>query len=192
MTHRVKLLGVETLSADWGRLTRATLDYFGPDGTTHRMSRENYDRGNAAAMLLVNPARRTVLLLRQYRYPVEANGDAPFLLECCAGLLDGDDPLNCARREALEESGHEARNISHVGDVYMSPGSVQERLSLYLGEYDESTRRHDGGGLASEGEFIDLVEMELDAALDAVATGAIVDGKTILLLQQARLRELQD
>lgn len=190
MTHRVKLLGVETLFSGWGRLTRATLDYFAPDGTAHRMTRENYDRGNAAAILLMDPARRTVLLLRQYRYPVEANGDAPFLLECCAGLLDGDDPLTCARREALEESGHEPRNIAHVSDIYMSPGSVQERISLYLGEYDDSTRRHDGGGLASEGEFIELVEMDLDAALAAIDAGTIVDGKTVVLLQHARLREL--
>lgn len=191
MTHRVRLLGVETLFSGWGQLTRATLDYLSPDGTPHRMTRENYDHGNAAAVLLLDPARRRVLLVRQYRYPVDANGDAPFLLECCAGLLDGDDPSTCAGREALEESGHEARNLTHIGDVYMSPGSVQEKTSLFLGEYDDSTQRHNGGGLAAEGEFIELVEMGLDEALVAIAEGAIVDGKTIILLQHARLKELE-
>lgn len=190
MNDKIRLIGSEVLSDDWGTLTRVTLDYRRDDGTVQRLSRENYDHGNAAAIALFNPARRTVLLVRQFRYPVLANGDAAFLLEVCAGLLDGDDPQTCARREAVEEMGHEPRDIAHVCDAYMSPGSVQEKVSLFVGHYDESTYRHDGGGLIEEGEELEVVEMGLDDALAACGDGRIVDGKTIILLQHLRLGEM--
>lgn len=190
MDDKVTLIGTETLSDDWGRLTKVTLDYRRDDGTVQRLSRENYDHGNAAAMVLFNPTRRTVLLVRQFRYPVLANGDAAFLLEVCAGLLDGDDPETCARREAAEETGHEPRDVVHVSDVYMSPGSVQEKVSLFAGHYDKSTYRHIGGGLLEEGEELEVVEMGLDDALAACRDGRIIDGKTVILLQHLHLAEL--
>lgn len=190
MNDKIKLIGTEVLSNAWGRLTRATLDYRRDDGMVQRLSRENYDHGNAASILLLNPARRTVLLVRQFRYPVFANGDPAFLLEACAGLLDGDDPLTCARREALEETGHEPKNIEYVSDVYMSPGSVQEKVSLFTGHYDETTYRHAGGGLIEEGEEVEVVEMGLDDAIAACGDGRITDGKTVVLIQHLRLGEL--
>jgi len=190
MHDKIRLIGTEILSNDWGRLTRVTLDYRRDDGTVQRLRRENYDHGNAASILLFNPTRRTVLLVRQFRYPVLANGDPAFLLEACAGLLDGDDPLTCARREALEETGHEPKNIAHVSDIYMSPGSVQEKVSLFLGHYDETTYRNLGGGLVEEGEEVEVVEMDLGDAVAACGDGRIVDGKTIILLQHLRLGEM--
>lgn len=190
MDDKIRLIGSEILSDDWGTLTRVTLDYRRDDGTVQRLSRENYDHGNAASILLFNPARRTVLLVRQFRYPVLANGDSAFLLEACAGLLDGDDPQTCARREAMEEMGHEPRDVTHVGEVYMSPGSVQEKVSLFTGHYDEDTYRHRGGGLIEEGEELEVVEMGLDDALAACGDGRIVDGKTVILLQHLRLGEM--
>lgn len=190
MHDKIRLIGTEILSNDWGRLTRVTLDYRRDDGTVQRLRRENYDHGNAASILLFNPTRRTVLLVRQFRYPVLANGDPAFLLEACAGLLDGDDPLTCARREALEETGHEPKNIAHVSDIYMSPGSVQEKVSLFLGHYDETTYRNLGGGLIEEGEEVEVVEMDLGDAVAACGDGRIVDGKTIVLLQHLRLGEM--
>lgn len=190
MDGKVTLIGTETLSDDWGTLTRVTLDYRRDDGTVQRLSRENYDHGNAAAIVLFDPDKRSVLLVRQFRYPVLANGDAAFLLEACAGLLDGDDPETCARREAIEETGHEPRDIVHVSDVYMSPGSVQEKVSLFVGHYGEDTYRHFGGGLVEEGEELEVVEMGLDDALVACGDGRIIDGKTVILLQHLRLAEL--
>lgn len=189
MTDKITLIQSEILSDDWGRLTKVTLDYRRDDGTVQRLSRENYDRGNAAAILLFNAVLRTVLLVRQFRYPVLANGDAPFLLEVCAGLLDDDDPLTCARREALEEMGHDLTDIAPIGDVYMSPGSVQEKLSLFVGHYDESTYRTVGGGLEHEGEELEVVELGLDDALAMIGRGEISDGKTIILLQHVALQE---
>ena len=190
MDGKVTLIGSEILSDEWGTLTRVTLDYRRDDGTVQRLSRENYDHGNAASIVLFNPEKRSVLLVRQFRYPVLANGDAALLLEACAGLLDGDDPETCARREAIEETGHEPRDIVHVSDVYMSPGSVQEKVSLFAGHYGEDTYRHFGGGLVEEGEELEVVEMDLDDALAACRDGRIIDGKTVILLQYLRLAEL--
>ncbi|RYE60802.1 MAG: NUDIX domain-containing protein [Hyphomicrobiales bacterium] len=190
MTDKITLVDSKILSDEWGRLTQVTIDYRRDDGLVQRLSRENYDRGNAAAILLYNAERRTVLLVRQFRYPVLANGDPSFLLEVCAGLLDGDDPLTCARREAVEEMGHEPRDITAFGDIYMSPGSVQEKVSLFVGHYDEGTYRNFGGGLVEEGEELEVVEMGLDDAIAACSDGRIVDGKTVILLQHVRLGEL--
>ena len=182
MDERIKLVGIETLSKAWGTLTRATLDYRRTDGTRHTQLREVYDHGNAAAIILFDPARRTVLLTRQFRYPVAHNGDPAWLIEACAGLLDGDDKLTGVMREALEETGHRPRDVQFLFDAYMSPGSLTERLSLFVGHYDASTKIAEGGGLASEGEEIELLELGLDDALALIPSGGIIDAKTIMLL----------
>ncbi len=182
MDERIKLIGIETLSKAWGTLTRATLDYRRADGSWHSQTREVYDHGNAAAIILFDPARRTVLLTRQYRYPVTLNGDPAWLIEACAGLLDGDDKLTGIMREALEETGHRPRDVQFLFDAYMSPGSLTERLSLFVGHYDATTKITEGGGLESEGEEIELLEMSLDDALGLIQSGGIIDAKTIMLL----------
>jgi nudix-type nucleoside diphosphatase (YffH/AdpP family) len=190
VTGRVKIVSTRTLADSWGRLTSTTMDYARRDGTVQRLDREVYDHGNAAALLLHNPLEDRVLLVCQFRYPALLNGDPPDLLEVCAGLLDGDDPLAAAAREALEESGHAPRNIRHVCDAYMSPGSLTEKVSLFIGEYDEDTMRHAGGGLVEEGEEIELVELDFAEALAMTRDGRIMDAKTILLLQHLALDKL--
>lgn len=187
MSERVKIVGVKTLAKDWGSLTSHTLDYTRRDGTVQRLEREVYDHGSAAAMLLVDPQRDTVLLVRQFRFPPELNGDQGDMLEVCAGLLDGEAPQIAAVREALEETGHAPENIRHVCDVYMSPGSLTEKVSLFVGDYHDGTRRHEGGGLVEEGEEIELVELPFADALEMIADGRIMDAKTILLLQHVAL-----
>ena len=187
MTDRVKIVATRTLADSWGRLTSTTFDYRRRDGAVQRLDREVYDHGNAAALLLHDPRHDRVLLVRQFRYPPLLNGDHPDLLEVCAGLLDGDEPRQAAAREALEESGHEARNIRHVCDCYMSPGSLTEKVSLFVGDYDETTLRHAGGGLVEEGEEIELVELDFAEALAMTRNGGIIDAKTIILLQHLAL-----
>ena len=191
MTSRVKIVSSRILAENWGRLTGTTLDYQRRDGTVQRLEREVYDHGNAAALLLHDPRHDRVLLVRQFRYPALLNGDQPDLLEVCAGLLDGEDPLVAAAREALEESGHAARNIRHVCDAYMSPGSLTEKVSLYIGDYDETTLRHAGGGLVEEGEEIELDELDFAEALAMSRDGRIMDAKTIILLQHLALERMQ-
>lgn len=184
----VRVREVELLAAAWHVLRRTTLDYRGPSGEWETQQRETYDRGNGATVLLYDPARRTVLLTRQFRYPVYVN-DHPdgMLLETAAGLLDDDDAATAIRREAAEETGVEVGELEHVWDVYMSPGSVTERLHFFAAPYDGLSRSGDRGGLAEEGEHIELVEFGIEEALAAVRDGRIQDAKTIMLIQWAVL-----
>ena len=186
---RVRVKDVRLLSDNWYRLHSTTFEYRGDDGTWSTQSRETYDRGNGATILLYDVSRRTVLLTSQFRYPVYVNGHPDgVLLETAAGLLDDDDPETAIRREAIEETGHEVGEVTHVFDVYMSPGSVTERLHFYAAPYSAETRRNAGGGLAEEGEQITVVELPIDEALAMVDDGRIADAKTIMLLQWAVLR----
>ncbi len=186
---RVRVTDVRLLSDNWYRLHTTTFDYLGDDGVWTTQSRETYDRGNGATILLYDAARRTVLLTSQFRYPVYVNGHPDgMLLETAAGLLDDDEPETAIRREAIEETGHEIGAVTHVFDAFMSPGSVTERLHFYAAPYDASTRRSAGGGLADEGEHITVVELPIDEALRMVDDGRIVDAKTIMLLQWSVLR----
>lgn len=183
----VRVRDVELLSSDWYVLRKTTFELRHRDGRWTTETRETYDRGNGATVLLYDTARRSVLLTRQFRFPAYVNGHPDGLLvETAAGLLDDDDPVTAVRREAEEETGHRVGELTHVFDVFMSPGSVTERLHCYAGPYDAGTRTADGGGLAEEGEDIELVELGFDEALAQIGTG-IVDAKTIMLLQWAAL-----
>ena len=186
---RVRVTDVRLLSDNWYRLHTTTFDLQGADGSWSSQSRETYDRGNGATILLYDVQRRTVLLTSQFRYPAYINGHpGGMLIETAAGQLDDDDPETAIRREAVEETGHRVGEVTHVFDAFMSPGSVTERLHFYAAPYDAGTREHAGGGLADEGEHITLVELDIDEALDLVAAGGIIDAKTIMLLQWAVLR----
>ncbi|MDQ1136097.1 nudix-type nucleoside diphosphatase (YffH/AdpP family) [Microbacterium sp. SORGH_AS 1204] len=185
---RVEVTGVELLAAGWHVLRATTFRYRGDDGEWVTQTRETYDRGNGATILLYDPARRTVLLTRQFRYPVYVN-DHPdgMLIETAAGLLDDDDPLTAIRREAEEETGVHVDDVQHVFDVFMSPGSVTERLHFFAAAYDGATRVGDRGGLEAEGEEIEILEYDIDEALSMIRDGSIQDAKTIMLLQWAVL-----
>lgn len=187
MSDTIKILFTETLAQAWGRLDRVSFEQVRRDGTIQRHAFEVYDHGSAAAMLLVDPERDTVLLIRQFRLGVHVNGDPAFLLEACAGLLDGGTPEACARREAEEETGYRPRNVRHVLDAYMSPGSLTEKVSCFIGDYSEADRVAPGGGLAEEGEDIELVEIGVSAALTMIRDGLIIDAKTVMLLQHLAL-----
>jgi nudix-type nucleoside diphosphatase (YffH/AdpP family) len=190
MAERVRVREVRVLSDDWYLLKKTTLDYKRRDGSWQTLSRETYDRGNGAAILLYDPARGTVLLIRQFRYPAFVNGHPEPLIEVPAGLLDELSPEEAIRREAEEEAGCHVAQPRRVFDAFMSPGSVTERLAFFVAEYSAPTRIADGGGLAAEGEDIEVLERGLDEALAMVTRGEIVDGKTILLLQYAKLHGL--
>jgi nudix-type nucleoside diphosphatase (YffH/AdpP family) len=110
------------------------------------------------------------------------------LIETAAGLLDDDDPQTAIRREAIEETGHDVGELTHVFDAFMSPGSVTERLHFYAAPYSTDTKASDGGGLAEEGEHITVLELGIDEALAMIDDGRITDGKTIMLLQWSVLR----
>jgi nudix-type nucleoside diphosphatase (YffH/AdpP family) len=188
----IRVRSVEVLSDDWAVLRKTTFDYRRRDGTWETQVRQTYDRGDGAAILLYDPDRGTVLLVRQFRYPAYAHGHAAPLIEVCAGVLDADDPETCVRREAEEELGYRLRDVQLVFNIFMSPGAVTERLSLFVGRYTPGDRISAGGGHADEGEDIEVIETSLDQAMAWVAEGEIIDAKTIMLLQHAKLAGLMD
>ncbi|WP_222928344.1 NUDIX domain-containing protein [Cellulomonas telluris] len=185
---RVRVVAVELLAAAWHVLRRTTFDYRGTDGRWTRQQRETYDRGDGATVLLYDPERATVLLTRQFRFPVYVNGHPDgMLLETAAGLLDEDDAETAVRREAEEETGVRVGALERVFEVYMSPGSVTERLHFWAAPYTPERRTGAGGGVAEEGEDVEVVELPFAQALAMTRTGEIADAKTILLLQWAAL-----
>jgi nudix-type nucleoside diphosphatase (YffH/AdpP family) len=184
----VVIRDVELTSNGWHVLRRTTFDYHRRNGQWVTQQRETYDRGNGATILLYDLARRTVLLTRQFRFPAYVNHHPDgMLIETAAGLLDDDDPETAIRREASEELGITVGPLQHIFDVYMSPGSVTERLHFYAAPYQPADRTGTGGGLADDGEDIEVLDISFTGALDMIADGRIADGKTIMLLQWAAL-----
>jgi nudix-type nucleoside diphosphatase (YffH/AdpP family) len=189
---RVRVVEERVLSDDWYTLKKTTFDYRCRDGHWQRQSRETYDRGNGAVLLLFNVVRNTVVLTRQFRFPAYVNGCPDgLLIEACAGLLDGEDPQTCIRREAQEETGFAVHAPRKILEAYMSPGSVTEKLHFFVAEYVPQDRVSTGGGDAAEGEDIEVIEVALESALQMIANGGIQDGKTIILLQYAALAGLE-
>lgn len=188
---RVKDIEKEMLSDNWYTLNKYSFKYQKPDGTWETQQREAYDRGNGAAILLYNSKKGSVVLTRQFRMPTYVNGNEDgMMIEVCAGLLDGDNPEDCIRKETEEETGYNISKVKKVMQTYMSPGSVTEILYLFVGEYDESMKVSDGGGAEDETENIEVLQLDFEKAIEMVASGEINDAKTILLLQYAQLNKL--
>lgn len=191
--ERVRVRSVTTLSDNWYVLRKFQFDFRRTDGSWQSLEREAYDRGNGAAILLYNRARGTVVLTRQFRLPTFVNGNPDgMLLEVPAGLLDADTPEEAIRREVAEETGFRVGRVVPVLQAYMSPGSVTERLHLFVAEFDPGERAGEGGGSAAEGEDIEVLEVRLADALAMIVDGAIMDAKTIMLLYHARIIGLLD
>ena len=179
----IKVHQVQTLSDDWYVLKKTTFSLQDEKGAWHQQSRETYDRGNGATILLFNQQKKTIILTRQFRYPTYVNGnDDGMMIEACAGLLDQDDPISCIRKETEEETGYRITEVEKVTELYMSPGSVTEKLYFFLARYDENMKTGEGGGIAEEQENIEVLEIPLNQAWQMVASGEIKDAKTILLM----------
>jgi nudix-type nucleoside diphosphatase (YffH/AdpP family) len=190
--ERVRVKSVTVLAHDWHLLKKTVLDYRRTDGSWSSLSRETYDRGNGATILLYDRTRGTVVLVRQFRYPAFVNNHDGMLIETPAGLLDGKDAEAAIRREAEEETGFCIGEVRKAFEVFMSPGSVTERVAFFVAEYVSEDRVSEGGGLVSDGEDIEVLEIAFEDALNMVKTGEIMDGKTIMLLQYAQLEGLFD
>lgn len=181
MKGRVVIEKVEPLSRHWAKLDRYTIRYSRSDGREDVLSREVHDHGHGATVLPYDARRGTVLLVRQFRVPAYLHDHDGFIIETCAGLLDGDDPAECAKREAEEELGFRLSNLRFMTTVYSSPGAVTERISLFIADYDHDSRIGTGGGHAHEGEDIEVMEMTFDEMRRMVQDGRIVDAKTVML-----------
>jgi nudix-type nucleoside diphosphatase (YffH/AdpP family) len=187
----IKIQQTQLLSNNWYTLNKVTFYYQKNDGTWETQIREVYDRGNGAAILLYNSKQKTILLTRQFRLPAYLNGNTSgMLIEVCAGLLDKDHPEQCIIRETEEETGYRIPSVRKVFESYMSPGAVTEILYFFVGEYDQTMKISEGGGVATEQENIDVLEMPFDEAYEMIQTGQIQDAKTIMLLQYAKINHL--
>ena len=189
MIDNVKILDTKVLSDNWYVLRKITYEYSKKDGTKLIQSREAYDRGNGATILLYNQFQKTVILTRQFRLPTYVNGnETGMLIEACAGLLDKDNAEDCIRRETEEETGYKITDVRKIFEAYMSPGSVTEILYFFIAEYSKEMKVTEGGGLEHEEENIEVLELGIDNAMDMIESGEIKDGKTIMLLQYIKLK----
>lgn len=191
MSSPVKILNTSILSDNWYILRKYTYEVVKKDGTSQTQTREAYDRGNGATILLYNKESGNVILTRQFRLPSFVNGNpGGMLIEACAGLLDKDNPEDCIRRETEEETGYKITDVRKIFEAYMSPGSVTEILYFFVAEYSKEMKVHDGGGVEHEQEDIEVLEIPFARAMEMISTGEIKDGKTIMLLQYAALNGL--
>lgn len=187
VSDRIRIKDVRLLSDNHYVLKTTTFQYRRGNGEWQTQHRETYDRGNGAVLLPYNLAQRTVVLVRQFRYPAYVNGYDDLMIEAAAGLLDNASPEARIRAEAEEETGYRLRAVTKVFEAFMSPGSVTEKLHFFIAEYEAAMRVSAGGGNVNEGEDIDVLEISIDEALAMIKDSRIVDAKTIMLLQYAAL-----
>ncbi|MDQ8144136.1 MULTISPECIES: GDP-mannose pyrophosphatase NudK [Chryseobacterium] len=187
----VSIEKTEILSDNWYTLKKVTFTIKKENGDTETQSREAYDRGNGAVVLLYNTHSKNVILTKQFRLPTYINGNPTgMLIEACAGLLDNDNPEDCVKREAEEETGYKISKVEKIFEAYMSPGSVTEILHFFIAEYSDDMKINDGGGLEDEGENIEVLQLPFDETLSMIDNGEIKDAKTIMLLQHLRLKNI--
>jgi len=193
MIKNVKVTNTEVLSDNWYILRKISYTYEKADGSRMEQTRETYDRGNGATILLYNRSDKKVILTRQFRLPTFVNGnESGMLIEACAGLLDKDDPENCIRRETEEETGYRITDVRKIFEAYMSPGSVTEILYFFIAEYSKNMKVNDGGGVDHEEENIEVMELDFEKALSMIDSGEIRDAKTIMLLQYMQIHKTID
>ncbi|WP_265428694.1 GDP-mannose pyrophosphatase NudK [Chryseobacterium sp. YIM B08800] len=187
----VSIEKTEILSDNWYTLKKVTFNIKKENGQTEIQSREAYDRGNGAVILLYNTHTKNVILTRQFRLPTYINGNLDgMLIEACAGLLDNDNPEDCIKRETEEETGYKISKVEKIFEAYMSPGSVTEILHFFIAEYSDDMKINEGGGLEEEGENIEVLQLQFEETLSMIDKGEIKDAKTIMLLQHLRLKNI--
>jgi nudix-type nucleoside diphosphatase (YffH/AdpP family) len=187
VSDRIRVHNVRLLSDNHYTLKTTTFEWRRASGEWQTQHRESYDRGNGATLLPYNLAARTVVLVRQFRYPAYVNGYDDLLIEAAAGMLDNETPEIRIRAEVEEEIGYRLGKVRKIFEAFMSPGTVTEKLHFFVAEYQSNMRIGSGGGLASEGEDIEVLELPIDQALAMIGDGRIADAKTIMLLQYAAL-----
>jgi nudix-type nucleoside diphosphatase (YffH/AdpP family) len=187
VSDRIRVKNVRVLSDNFATLKDTTFEWRRANGEWQTQTRETFDRGNAATLLPYHLARRTVVLVRQFRYPAYINGYDDLLIEAAAGMLDDASAEARIRAEVEEETGYRLGEIRKVFEAFMSPGAVTEKLHFFVAEYEPTMQIGSGGGLASEGAEIEVLELPIGEALAMIGDGRIVDAKTIMLLQYAAL-----
>lgn len=190
-SDRIKNIQRELLSDNWYSLEKITFEYLRDDGVWEKQSREAYDRGNGAAILLYNIKKGTVVLTKQFRMPTYVNGNEDgMMIEACAGLLEKGNAEETIKMEVEEETGYKIDKVKKIFESYMSPGSVTEILYFFIGQYEDAMKVSEGGGADDETENIEVLEMDFEEAIGMMQSGEIKDAKTIMLLQYAQVQEI--
>ncbi|WP_335966560.1 NUDIX domain-containing protein [Galbibacter sp. PAP.153] len=193
MEKHVEIIKETVLSDNWYTLKKIEFNFLNNDGQWENINREVYDRGNGAGILLYNRNKKTIILTRQFRMPTYLNGNpSGMMIEIPAGIIENEDAVTSIIRETDEETGYKIKNATKVLETYMSPGAVTEMLSLFIAEYDERMKAHEGGGLESEHENIEVFEISFKNALEMISTGKIKDAKTVMLIQYALVHKLME
>jgi len=188
---KVNIKNIKNLSNDWYILDKVNFDYQTKSGEWQNQNRESYNRGDGAAILLYNKTKKTVILTKQFRMPTYLNENTNgMMIEVCAGLLDKNDPLTCIINEAEEETGYKINSAKKLFQLYSSPGAVTEQIHYFIAEVNETMKISEGGGLESETEEIEVLELNFEEAYNMISTGEIQDAKTVILLQYAKLNNL--
>ncbi len=193
MNDRIRILKTDILSDNWYTLRNITFQIQQRNGEWATLTREAYDRGNGATILLYNKEHGTVILTRQFRLPSFINGNPTgMLVEACAGLLDKDNAEDCVKRETEEETGYKVSHVRKIFEAYMSPGSITEILYFFVAQYSRNMKVNDGGGLEDDHEDIEVLEIPMAEAMSMIESGEIRDAKTIMLLYHVSLHKLLD
>ena len=179
----IHICDVETIAHDKGKLLNVSYEQRRRDGEQQRRKREIYDNGNSAVILPYDPDHKTVLLTRQLRLPVFLQDGTERTVEACAGKLDGEKAEQRIVKEMQEELGYRIAKVQPLFELYVSPAAVMEKICFFTCAYSPADKISDGGGLKEEGEDIDVVEVTLEKAAAMIATGEIVDAKTVVLIQ---------
>lgn len=191
MANKLKNVVINTLYKGWATLNEVSFSYKMKNESWVNQKRESYDRGDGATVLLYNKIKKTVILTKQFRVSTFLNGnDSGFVLEACAGMLDNDQPEACIIREIEEETGYKVDAVTKIFKAYSSPGALTEILHYFTAEYTDDMKVSDGGGLDSEHEDIEVLEIPFTEALQMIKTGQLVDIKTICLLQYAQINKI--
>ena len=190
-SSKVRNIQIDNLSNQWYKLDKVTFEFRTRAGNWQQQTRESYDRGDGAAILLINPETKKVILIEQFRIPSFLNGnESGMVIEVCAGLLDKNDPVTCVKNEALEETGIKVNKVKKVFELYSTPGAVTEKIHYFIAEYNDEMKIAAGGGLESEAEEIEIHELDFNKAWSMVLSGEIKDAKTVILLQYAKINNL--
>ena len=188
---KVKISSIQTLSKDHYKLEKVNFNYQIKNGRWQTQSRESYNRGDGAAILLFNTEKKTVILTKQFRMPTYLNGNSDgMMIEVCAGLLDRDDALTCIKKEVEEEVGYRITKPVKLFELFSTPGAVTEKIHYFIARYKDSMKISDGGGIEIETEEIEVLEIGFEKAFEMIFSGEICDAKTIILLQYAKIKKL--
>jgi nudix-type nucleoside diphosphatase (YffH/AdpP family) len=189
-SQTVRIKEIQTLAQAKGKLMSVTFEQRRRNGVWQQRKREIYDNGNSAVILPYDADRGTVLLTRQLRLPIYLQDGAASSVEACAGKLDGEKAEKRIMKEMEEELGYQIEKVERLFELYASPAAIMEKIEYFTCAYSPADKVSEGGGLAEEGEDIEVIETTLEQAAAMVAAGEIIDVKTVVLIQylQERIR----